>query len=107
MRLHFAGAMLRPRHAQELQHGQRLQRGRQVSGPPAGGLLKVEPLSKVRTLVRWTRSDSPCLVHVLRQVASQIWSDILSGAAEQNPAVLCRFLLLSFADLKKYTYLSW
>ena len=49
--------------------------------------------------------------HLLRpcclQAARRIWEDILSGAAEQNPQLLSRFLLLSFADLKKYTYLSW
>ena len=39
--------------------------------------------------------------------ADSIWADICCGAAEANPALLSRFLLLSFADLKTFRYFYW
>ena len=41
---------------------------------------------------------------LLDGVADQIWADITSGAALDKPELLCRFLLLTFADLKAHTY---
>ena len=32
---------------------------------------------------------------------------MLSGAAEEHPSCLCLFVLLSYADLKKFVYWSW
>ena len=43
----------------------------------------------------------------LMQAAQQIWQDILSGEAVRNPSSLCRFLLLSYADLKLFRYYYW
>ena len=40
-------------------------------------------------------------------VATQIWQDILSGAAESRPHSLSRFLLLTYADLKSHLYYYW
>lgn len=37
----------------------------------------------------------------------QIWEDIHSGKAEEDSNVLNRFLLISFADLKKWSFLYW
>lgn len=44
---------------------------------------------------------------LLQEEGQQLWNDITSGAALKNPALLSRFLLLVFADLKKYHYYYW
>ena len=41
------------------------------------------------------------------QVSQRIWQDILSGEAERSPALLARFLVLSYADLKRFRYYYW
>ncbi|XP_032783389.1 ubiquitin-like modifier-activating enzyme ATG7 [Daphnia magna] len=43
----------------------------------------------------------------INKCGEQIWNDILSGAALLNPSLLTRFLLLTFADLKKYQFYYW
>jgi len=37
----------------------------------------------------------------------QIWDDICSGRAEENTDLLNRFLVISYADLKKWTFTYW
>ena len=37
----------------------------------------------------------------------QIWDDIQTGKAVEDSAVLSRFLLISFADLKKWSFHYW
>ncbi|XAR66561.1 Molybdopterin-synthase adenylyltransferase [Bertholletia excelsa] len=44
---------------------------------------------------------------LLKEEANKIWDDIHSGKAEEDSAVLSRFLLISFADLKKWTFHYW
>ncbi|KAI9206057.1 uncharacterized protein BJ171DRAFT_580131 [Polychytrium aggregatum] len=44
---------------------------------------------------------------LLKDTAEQIWQDICSGAALDDPSLLSRFLLVTFADLKKYKYFYW
>ncbi|KAL2919148.1 Autophagy protein 7 [Polyrhizophydium stewartii] len=44
---------------------------------------------------------------LLKTITLEIWQDILSGAAAQDPRLLGRFLLLTFADLKKYKFYYW
>ena len=34
----------------------------------------------------------------------QIWDDITSGRAEEDSSLLSRFFIISFADLKKWTF---
>eukprot|EP00052_Salpingoeca_macrocollata_P008776 m.69263 g.69263 ORF g.69263 m.69263 type:complete len:668 (+) comp16768_c0_seq1:53-2056(+) len=47
-------------------------------------------------------------VNVLaEQAAEQVWRDMTSGAALTTPSLLARFVLLTFADLKKYHYYYW
>eukprot|EP00743_Colponemidia_sp_Colp-15_P005268 GILK01005667.1.p1 GENE.GILK01005667.1~~GILK01005667.1.p1 ORF type:complete len:681 (+),score=116.50 GILK01005667.1:36-2045(+) len=41
---------------------------------------------------------------LLHHVSSQMWTDILSGAALHAPGLLNRFILLTFLDLKKYVH---
>ena len=44
---------------------------------------------------------------LLRKAAAAIWQDMCSGAALAEPHRLCRFLLLTFADLKTHKYYYW
>ncbi|KAK6932667.1 THIF-type NAD/FAD binding fold [Dillenia turbinata] len=44
---------------------------------------------------------------LLKAEAKKIWEDIHSGKAEEDSAVLSRFLLISFADLKKWSFHYW
>ncbi|XP_039265333.2 ubiquitin-like modifier-activating enzyme ATG7 [Styela clava] len=44
---------------------------------------------------------------LLENEADLIWNDIKSGRAIQEPSLLVRFCLLSFADLKKYHFYYW
>ncbi|KAJ3285899.1 Autophagy protein 7 [Borealophlyctis nickersoniae] len=44
---------------------------------------------------------------LFKQTADQIWRDIQSGAALKQPHLLNRFILLTFADLKKYKFYYW
>lgn len=37
----------------------------------------------------------------------QVWAAIVSGQAERDPALLNRFFLLTFADLKKWDFVYW
>ncbi|XP_026412711.1 ubiquitin-like modifier-activating enzyme atg7 isoform X2 [Papaver somniferum] len=44
---------------------------------------------------------------LLKAEAKKIWEEINSGKAEEDSAVLSRFLLISFADLKKWSFHYW
>uniref|UniRef100_A0A5B7AYP5 Ubiquitin-like modifier-activating enzyme ATG7 n=1 Tax=Davidia involucrata TaxID=16924 RepID=A0A5B7AYP5_DAVIN len=44
---------------------------------------------------------------LLKAEAKKIWEDIHSGKVEEESAVLSRFLLISFADLKKWIFHYW
>lgn len=44
---------------------------------------------------------------ILQEAASLIWRNISSGAAEADPALLSRFLLISYADLKLFRFYYW
>ncbi|KAI3680789.1 hypothetical protein L6452_35565 [Arctium lappa] len=44
---------------------------------------------------------------LLKAEAKKIWEDIRSGKAEEDSSVLTRFLLISFADLKKFNFYYW
>ncbi|OAJ39464.1 E1-like protein-activating enzyme Gsa7p/Apg7p [Batrachochytrium dendrobatidis JEL423] len=44
---------------------------------------------------------------LIKTVSLEIWQDILSGAAVADPTLLNKFLLLTFADLKKYKFYYW
>lgn len=45
----------------------------------------------------------PCAL----QAAAAMWEAIRSGAAEQDPALLQRLVLLTFCDLKHYKFFYW
>lgn len=44
---------------------------------------------------------------LLKAEAKKIWDDIHSGKAEEDSSVLLRFLVISFADLKKWSFYYW
>jgi len=44
---------------------------------------------------------------VLDKIGQGVWDDIVSGRAVKQPWLLARFLVLTFADLKKYKYKYW
>lgn len=44
---------------------------------------------------------------LLKVEAKKIFDDIVSGKADEDCSVLSRFLLISFADLKKWTFRHW
>ncbi|KAF3452098.1 hypothetical protein FNV43_RR08195 [Rhamnella rubrinervis] len=44
---------------------------------------------------------------LLKAEAKKIWEDIHTGKAVEDSAVLSRFLLISFADLKKWSFHYW
>ncbi|KAK4487741.1 hypothetical protein RD792_005595 [Penstemon davidsonii] len=44
---------------------------------------------------------------LLRAEAKKIWEDINSGKVEEDSSVLLRFLVISFADLKKWSFHYW
>ncbi|XP_072026829.1 ubiquitin-like modifier-activating enzyme ATG7 isoform X2 [Amphiura filiformis] len=46
-------------------------------------------------------------INILQLAAIQIWKDITSKEAIRDPSLLSRFVLLTFADLKKYHYYYW
>ncbi|XP_063072142.1 ubiquitin-like modifier-activating enzyme ATG7 [Engraulis encrasicolus] len=77
----------------------------EVDGPtplrccPASGILY-----NTNTLEAFRSIDKKGL---LDNEASEIWKEIQSGAALQNPSILNKFILLTFADLKKYHFYYW
>ncbi|XP_078597053.1 ubiquitin-like modifier-activating enzyme ATG7 [Branchiostoma floridae x Branchiostoma japonicum] len=66
--------------------------------------LSYGTLHNMNTMEAFKISDKKVLID---SAAQKIWEDITSGAAIQNPSLLTRFLLLTFADLKKYYYYYW
>ncbi|GAV57384.1 ThiF domain-containing protein [Cephalotus follicularis] len=44
---------------------------------------------------------------LLKEEAKKIWEDIHTGKAVEDSALLLRFLLISFADLKKWSFHYW
>ncbi|NWQ82540.1 ATG7 enzyme, partial [Columbina picui] len=66
---------------------------------PAFGILY-----NTNTLETFKSCDKKSL---LEKEANEIWESIKSGAALENPVLLNRFLLLTFADLKKYHFYYW
>uniref|UniRef100_A0A665UF38 Ubiquitin-like modifier-activating enzyme ATG7 n=1 Tax=Echeneis naucrates TaxID=173247 RepID=A0A665UF38_ECHNA len=76
-----------------------------VDGPtPARCCPAVGTLYNTNTLDAFKATDKKAL---LEKEAKEIWDAIQSGAALKDPSVLCRFILLTFADLKKYHFYYW
>eukprot|EP00884_Botryococcus_braunii_P014303 jgi/Botrbrau1/22874/Bobra.0065s0032.1 len=61
-------------------------------------------LCTVNTLERFKNFDR---ARAMTQQTASIWDDILTGAAESDPTLLGRFLLINFADLKLFRMYYW
>eukprot|EP00064_Thunnus_orientalis_P019600 superscaffoldBa00004970_g19723 len=66
--------------------------------PAIGTLYNTNTLDAFKTI------DKKAL---LEKEAKEIWDAIQSGAALKDQSILCRFILLTFADLKKYHFYYW
>ncbi|XP_046456837.1 ubiquitin-like modifier-activating enzyme ATG7 [Daphnia pulex] len=78
---------------------------RQVSDAVStNGILCQGLLQNTNTLEAFKEINKQTAIN---KCGEQIWNDILSGAALSNPSLLTRFLLLTFADLKKYQFYYW
>lgn len=44
---------------------------------------------------------------LLNSESTKLWAKITSGEAIKNPSVLSKFIVLMFADLKKYNFYYW
>ncbi|XP_030865587.3 ubiquitin-like modifier-activating enzyme ATG7 isoform X8 [Gorilla gorilla gorilla] len=76
-----------------------------MSAPtPARCCPAIGTLYNTNTLESFKTADKKLL---LEQAANEIWESIKSGAALENPVLLNKFLLLTFADLKKYHFYYW
>ncbi|XP_034022088.1 ubiquitin-like modifier-activating enzyme ATG7 [Thalassophryne amazonica] len=76
-----------------------------VDGPtPARCCPVVGTLYNTNTLDTFKTTDKRAL---LEKQAKEIWVAIQSGAALKDPSILCKFILLTFADLKKYHFYYW
>ncbi|XP_050004260.1 ubiquitin-like modifier-activating enzyme ATG7 isoform X2 [Alexandromys fortis] len=76
-----------------------------MSAPtPARCCPAMGTLYNTNTLEAFKTADKKLL---LEQSANEIWEAIKSGAALENPLLLNKFLLLTFADLKKYHFYYW
>ncbi|XP_059796366.1 ubiquitin-like modifier-activating enzyme ATG7 isoform X5 [Balaenoptera ricei] len=71
---------------------------------PARCCPAVGTLCNTNTLEAFKAADKKLL---LEQAANEIWDSIRSGAALDHPVLLNKFLLLTFADLKKYHFYYW
>lgn len=76
-----------------------------MSAPtPARCCPTMGTLHNTNTLEAFKTADKKLL---LEKSANEIWEAIKSGAALENPMLLNKFLLLTFADLKKYHFYYW
>ena len=65
-------------------------------------------MHNVNTYERFKQLITPERRSALAQAAAnRVWADICSGAAEADPALLQRVVLLSFANLKIFCFLYW
>nr|XP_057911533.1 ubiquitin-like modifier-activating enzyme ATG7 [Doryrhamphus excisus]XP_057911534.1 ubiquitin-like modifier-activating enzyme ATG7 [Doryrhamphus excisus] len=71
---------------------------------PAHCCAAVGKLYNTNTLDAFKSTDKKAL---LDKESKELWDAIQSGDALRDPAVLCRFILLTFADLKKYHFYYW
>lgn len=71
---------------------------------PPYGVLQDGIIHNVNSLDAFRAFDRQAAAH---QVAQQIWQNIRSGKALEQPTALNRFLLLTYADLKHYKFFYW
>jgi ubiquitin-like modifier-activating enzyme ATG7 len=69
-----------------------------LQAPAPGQLLLFNTLEAMR------RTDKAA---ALQAAGRAIWADIVSGAAERQPQLLLRFLMLAYGDLKHFVFDYW
>ncbi|KAK0064103.1 ubiquitin-like modifier-activating enzyme ATG7 [Biomphalaria pfeifferi] len=72
--------------------------------PPSQSFPAYGILHNTNTLESFKEKDKKLL---LANAGEELWKDFQSGVFLQEPEKLCRFLLLTFADLKKYHFYYW
>ncbi|KAG0294117.1 Autophagy protein 7 [Dissophora globulifera] len=79
----------------------------ELSGPtriPAFTFLAPGLVKNTNTIEDFKSIDKTAL---FKMTVDQIWDDITSGRAVLDPSLLNKFLLLTFADLKKFKFYYW
>ncbi|XP_019747959.1 ubiquitin-like modifier-activating enzyme ATG7 [Hippocampus comes] len=71
---------------------------------PAHCCEAVGKLYNTNTLDAFKSTDKKAL---LDRESKELWDAIRTGDALTDPSILCRFILLTFADLKKYHFYYW
>jgi len=64
-------------------------------------------LLQTRTRQRPRYDPSHLTARIQAQAGRTVWEHIVSGAATASPALLNRFLLVTFADLKRFAFYYW
>ncbi|KAK3794160.1 hypothetical protein RRG08_062404 [Elysia crispata] len=72
--------------------------------PPARSFAANGVLYIINTIDKFKEMDKKAL---LTAESNKLWENIKTGAVLENPEKLCPFLLLTFADLKKYHFYYW
>ncbi|OOF90752.1 hypothetical protein ASPCADRAFT_211689 [Aspergillus carbonarius ITEM 5010] len=76
-----------------------------TSDETPAGLYRAEGMIKnVNTFEEYTIIDK---THIIQQSAKMIWDAICDGTVYSNPSLLASFIILSYADLKKYKFHYW
>lgn len=69
------------------------------------GYYRAEGLIKnVNTIEEYRNTDK---THTLQDIGRKIWDAILDGSIYSCPSLLSSFIIVSFADLKKYKFHYW
>ncbi|PYH90534.1 ubiquitin activating E1 enzyme-like protein [Aspergillus ellipticus CBS 707.79] len=71
---------------------------------PAGYYRAEGMIKNVNTMEQYTNIDK---MHMLQQSAKTLWDAICDGTIYSCPALLSSFIILSYADLKKYRFYYW
>ncbi|KAI8838400.1 hypothetical protein BC829DRAFT_447404 [Chytridium lagenaria] len=76
----------------------------EASGIPPNAVTAPGILRNTNTIEDFKAIDK---AEAISSVGKKIWDAIQSGEALKDPSLLSRFLLITFADLKKYKFYFW
>ncbi|CAH3114652.1 unnamed protein product [Pocillopora meandrina] len=66
--------------------------------PMQGTLINTNTIEAFRTYNK---------MELIQSFGQKIWDNVKSSKALEDPSVLCQFVLMTFADLKKYKFYYW
>ncbi|KAG5744971.1 hypothetical protein H9Q69_006754 [Fusarium xylarioides] len=72
--------------------------------PPLGTMRAEGIIRNVNTFEDFKNTDKPAM---LKTAGRQIWDAIKDGSIYSVPSLLSSFIILSYADLKKYKFMYW